>query len=30
VRPEKYEGLGKNEGIVDDIQITKDGGEMPS
>ena len=25
VRPEKYEGLGKNEGIIEDIKINKNG-----
>ena len=25
VRPEKYEGLGKNEGIVEDIEVKQSG-----
>ena len=30
LRPEKYEGLGKNEGIIEDIEIGKSGGTAES
>ncbi len=30
LRPEKYEGLGKNEGIIEDIKINKNGESVDS